>query len=660
MKDFFNKETLDNIKQFCAENKKYVGVAGVLVGLILILIVVVAGGNNGRQSNTEAGSQTEISVKDFEFEKDYTNDAKDDISTLLADYYKAYVGDDLDTLGKLATPMSDNEKSYIGVVSQYYESVNDITPYTKNGLKKGTYFVSVKNSIKFTGVDTQAPTLDFFYIETDKDGKLFINNVYSNFNRTYCENELDDDIMELISKYTASSEFADLHEEVQKAYEQAVGSDANLKTMLETTLTGAIKQWYTSSGIANLKKSDADTQTTEADTQQADDASQSGDQQTTDANAGQTADQQTTDANAGQTTDQQTTDTNAANQQTAEQPQAPAEYQVELFLDMAWNLEAVKQQGVAAHQRHFLEREFGKNRADRLQPVMQEAYRLAYIRKPEFMGNTRTEEKDPKFKVISDLPWSEQEINERLAAYRQLSDKVEQEWHALPAQKKETYFQLVKYPVQAAAQMNNKLLTAQLARHGKADWADSDRAYDSIVSLTKRYNTTKWNRMMDFQPRRLPVFNRVERKALSSGLPEKRQAVYTWNGADCAEGVSAICEGLGYEGKAVAVSKNKELTFEFTAWETDSVEVEVRLLPNHPVEGERLRFTISLDGSATEAVSYETKGRSEEWKENVLCNQAVRRMVLPVARKASHRLIFTALDEGVVLDQIYLYMPRIK
>ena len=311
MKDFFNKETLDNIKQFCAENKKYVGVAGVLVGLILILIVVVAGGNNGRQSNTEAGSQTEISVKDFEFEKDYTNDAKDDISTLLADYYKAYVGDDLDTLGKLATPMSDNEKSYIGVVSQYYESVNDITPYTKNGLKKGTYFVSVKNSIKFTGVDTQAPTLDFFYIETGKDGKLFINNVYSNFNRTYCENELDDDIMELISKYTASSEFADLHEEVQKAYEQAVGSDANLKTMLETTLTGAIKQWYTSSGIANLKKSDADTQTIEADTQQADDASQSGDQQATDANAGQTADQQTTAANAGQTTDQQTTDANA-------------------------------------------------------------------------------------------------------------------------------------------------------------------------------------------------------------------------------------------------------------------------------------------------------------------------------------------------------------
>lgn len=60
--------------------------------------------------------------------------------------------------------------------------------------------------------------------------------------------------------------------------------------------------------------------------------------------------------------------------------------------------------------------------------------------------------------------------------------------------------------------MNSKLLTAQLARRGKVDWADSDRAYDSIVSLTKRYNTPKWNRMMDFQPRKLPVFDRVERK----------------------------------------------------------------------------------------------------------------------------------------------------
>lgn len=215
--------------------------------------------------------------------------------------------------------MSDNEKSYIGVVSQYYESVSDITPYTKNGLEKGSYFVSVKNNIKFIGVNTVAPTLDFFYIETDKDGNLYINNIYSNFNRTYEETALDDDILALISKYTASSEFAQIQEEVQTAYEDAVNSDADLKTMLETTLSGAIKQWYTTARVETPAEdsTQAETQTTEADTQQ--------DQTAND----QAADQNNADANAtDQAADQNTADQNNADQSAAQEPAAPSEYQV--------------------------------------------------------------------------------------------------------------------------------------------------------------------------------------------------------------------------------------------------------------------------------------------------------------------------------------------
>lgn len=335
----------------------------------------------------------------------------------------------------------------------------------------------------------------------------------------------------------------------------------------------------------------------------------------------------------------------------------PAEYQIELFLDMAWDWEAVRKEGVVAHQRRFLEREFGAEVAAHLHPVMQEHYRLAYIRKPEFMGNIRTEEKDPVYKVISDLPWSEEEIKKRLTDYRQLSDEVERLGQIVPQKKKDAYFQLAKYPVQAAAQMNHKLLVAQLARHGKADWAASDAAYDSIVVLTKLYNNEKWNRMMDFQPRKLPVFERVERKTLSSALLAKRRPVYAWNGADYMKGNPVKQEGLGYEGKAVEVAKNTELTFEFDKWRADSVEVEVRLLPNHPVEGDQLRFSILLDGKTMQSGSYESEGRSEEWKENVLRNQAVRRFVFPIGGAKPHRLVFSALDEGVVLDQIHLYLP---
>lgn len=341
----------------------------------------------------------------------------------------------------------------------------------------------------------------------------------------------------------------------------------------------------------------------------------------------------------------------------------PAEYQIELFMDMAWNIDKVASEGVTAHLKHWLQRELGASCAREILPVMQEHYRLAHIRKPEFMGNTRVEEKDASYKVIKDLPWSEKEINERLSDYGRLSEVAERAASKVSANRQSAYFELVKYPVQAAAQMNRKLLYAQLARHGKADWEKSDVAYDSIVALTKQYNSLedgKWNRIMDFQPRKLPVFNRVERRTATTPMVEERPAVYKWNGADAKNAnvkkrTSTAYQGLGYEGKAAGIELGDGLTFSFDKWASDSVEVEVRLLPNHPVQGKQLRFSVSLDGSEPVVLSYETKGRSEEWKENVLRNQAIRKVVLPVSGKNKHLLEIKALDKGVVLDQVMLY-----
>ena len=336
----------------------------------------------------------------------------------------------------------------------------------------------------------------------------------------------------------------------------------------------------------------------------------------------------------------------------------PAEYQIELFMDMAWNLEAVAQEGVTAHLQHWLERELGTSPAKELLPVMQEYYRLAHIRKPEFMGNTREEEKDRAYRVVKDLPWSEEFINERLSSYNRLSETVEKVTSRIPADRQSAYFELVKYPVQAAAQMNRKLLFAQLARHGKANWEMSDAAYDSIAALTQHYNSLengKWNRMMDFKPRKLPVFNRVERKEATAPMMADRKAAFRWNGADAKKGNPVVCEGLGYEGKAAAIRKGDALSFSFGNLKSDSLELDIRLLPNHPVHGDKLRFSVSLDGGEPEVINYETKGRSEEWKENVLRNQAIRKIILPVSSKKQHQLVVKALDEGVILDQIMLY-----
>lgn len=339
----------------------------------------------------------------------------------------------------------------------------------------------------------------------------------------------------------------------------------------------------------------------------------------------------------------------------------PIEYQTELFLDMAWNIDQVIEEGVSGHLCNFLKREFGEAIGEDLLPVMMEHYRLSYIRKPEFMGNTREEEYHTNaYRIVKDMPWSRSYINKRLEDYHVISDKVEKLASRIQQDRQDAYFQLIKYPVQATAEMNKKMLYAQFARHGEMNWNKSDAAYDSIASLTRIYNigirnNGKWHRMMDHQPRRLPVFEPVDRSSVETPMLDDSPGLYKWNGAEYSAGDAVSCEGLGYEEKAVMLEKNKELSFDFGECPGDSVEVEIRLLPNHPIHGGQLRFSVSIDKKNAQTVSYETQGRSEEWKENVLRNQAIRRVVLPVKKRKKHNLTIKALDEGVVIDQIEMY-----
>ena len=335
----------------------------------------------------------------------------------------------------------------------------------------------------------------------------------------------------------------------------------------------------------------------------------------------------------------------------------PAEYQTELFMDMAWDIDRITQDGVTTHLHRFLAREFGNTAAAYLLPMMQEHYRLAYIHKPEFMGNTRAEERDPKYNIVSDLPWSEDYIRRRIADYKKLADEAAVWGRLLPPDKQQTYFQLVQYPLQGAAEMNKKCLYAQLARHGKAEWAKSDAAFDSIVSLTGRYNANpKWTGILSYEPRYLPVFKRIPHTETTTPLKEDRPYLFKWNALEATDGQPMVCEGLGYEGMAAGIGKDQCLTFRFDTCAADSIEIELRLLPNHPVNNKDLRICVSMDEQVSDTLSYRTKGRSEEWKLNVLYNQAVRRAVFAIeAGKPTHLITVKALEEGVVLDQVYIY-----
>lgn len=247
----------------------------------------------------------------------------------------------------------------------------------------------------------------------------------------------------------------------------------------------------------------------------------------------------------------------------------------------------------------------------------------------------------------------------------------------LPKERKDEFYQLFKYPVQAAAQMNNKLLYGQLARHGKdisgesrsssrdvsaEYWKKSDAAYDSIVSLTKvynegYYNQGKWNRMMDFQPRRLPVFNRVPHTVATQPLAKDPEYIACLSANDCFSASPLyLWKGLGYEGKAISIVRNQEIGFVFDGKKVkgDSVTIQVRWVPTHPMD-DKLRFSLSLDAGNPVEGEVQTRGRSELWKVNTLQCQARVSFTLPVARMKKHRILIKALDEGLVLDQVCVY-----
>lgn len=326
----------------------------------------------------------------------------------------------------------------------------------------------------------------------------------------------------------------------------------------------------------------------------------------------------------------------------------PAEFDIELFSDLAWNgvaSDITKMQTSQTLMHTFFAREFGEDMAKELAPVMTRFYQLAWERKPEHMAGTRVEEKDKTYwNTIRPIEyWNRHDVEARIAGYQSLSDQVERLWQQVSADHRDAYFQLVKYPVQACAQHNFKYLSRDLCTV----------AHDSIQKLTHIYNKGyanggKWQGIMSAAPRKLQVFAPVASEQVPEYPDAKPWKVITPSFAESAASVP----GLGAEGTMLSVIKGTSCQFDFQSSATDSITLRLRLLPNLPVDGKRLTFSVSIDGGKSVSVNYETYDRSEEWKRNVLRNYAERVVTLPVASASSHTLTFTADTEGVLLYDI--------
>lgn len=375
----------------------------------------------------------------------------------------------------------------------------------------------------------------------------------------------------------------------------------------------------------------------------------------------------------------------------------PAAYNLELFLDMAWNIQSVSPSTLNKHHKNWLCREFGKTAGEKLLPAMLDFYRLCGIRKPEFMGWNQVELDKKKYdrgwSPIKNTEFSLTEFGGELDRYLESYEAIKEILTAvepmIPQERKDAFFAQIKYPVFGAAAMSRKMLEAQRARTtfpGSCDtnlWtrenqlmaacAKSIKAYQEIRSLTDYYNNDlasgKWKYSMCFNPRDLYVFypptlpvwlteDEINRYASfknpeSTSLQEAaKDSCIVFNACSftkTSDNVTPI-QSLGHSMNAVALPKGKSITFEFDcAWEGEAI-LRTAVIPTQPNDKGDIRFSVSIDREAPQVCSFKEGFRTESWKQNVLRGQAIRNTKHTLT-KGKHTLTITALDNHVIVDQ---------
>ena len=374
-----------------------------------------------------------------------------------------------------------------------------------------------------------------------------------------------------------------------------------------------------------------------------------------------------------------------------------AAYDMELFLDLAWDIDCVKGDALGSHLEKWLCTNFGDAAGKKLYPVMRKFYHLSGIRRPEFMGWNQVELNKQTFNrglsPVSNTQFSFTEFGNEADRYMEdylaLANAVEEIESEISPELKDAYFAAIKYPVTAAANHAIKTLEAQRARsiaNGStlsdmfvnnakiySSVAKSQNAYQNIRKLTEHYNLKmsdgKWNRSMNMRPRDLPVFAAPNLPTSLTdsevkewlGKSEKQpyptldtDGVIARNASsyDSHTGNVKTIDMLGHSNRAVSLDKGSSVTYKFNVSDSDKFKtLTTALIPTQPNDNGDLRYSVSIDGGTPTIYSLKEPFRSERWKLNVLRGQALRTMELPHLAPGEHTVTITAIDPHIVIDQ---------
>lgn len=334
-----------------------------------------------------------------------------------------------------------------------------------------------------------------------------------------------------------------------------------------------------------------------------------------------------------------------------------AAYDLELFLDMAWDIESLtpspspRERGVFTlnqHLENWLCTQFGAEVGHAIAPAMREFYRLNGIRRPEFMGWTQVELDKKKYpdgkSVPSKTEFTRKQAFERMNDFARIEATVDVYSQMIPEYLQDAYFAHVLYPVHASAAMTRKMLS----KNGKD--------YNLIQMLTEHYNTMnngKWKGLMSAAPRDLPVFApdvKTELPQHPSGGPCIARNACDNLKLETSNLKPQPIQMLGHSMQAVSLPKGGELVYEFDSPVEGDAVLRTAMIPTQPSDKGDLRYEVRIDDQTPVVISLKEPYRSEQWKKNVLRCQALKQTPIRLT-KGPHKLYIKALDDHIIVDQ---------
>ena len=358
----------------------------------------------------------------------------------------------------------------------------------------------------------------------------------------------------------------------------------------------------------------------------------------------------------------------------------PMELGIQTFLDMAWNIHGFDYHSVNRHQPRMLADLFGPEQEKTFQDMLDDYYRLAWSRKPEFMG-WEYEWDVPEHTGLKSTEYSFQhycDAQQRLLDYERLSSLADSLDDGSAA-----YFEMVRFPIQAAYQMNRKFLMAQLnqelaakGQYAQANWAadQMEAAFDSINALNTQYNRLlggKWDGMMMLPPGWCALYHKKPDVTYTEGAgeipvclkptPEAQEKCHLVNLADYESKShdARLVRGLGYDWQVVRLGK---VTYSFPEVTADTIEVTLYTVPFWPpYAGRSNAVSVSVDGGVPQTFKNMFKEYSANWKDQVVRNGAVCRMRFAVDKsKKQHTISLAAEDSHQMLQRVIIDWGGLK